>query len=154
MNDANRGRGTILPPVYLLLSLILMAGLRLFLEGPPIVPLPLRYVGSLLLALGVALVLYVAGLFRRAGTTIRPFQESSALVSQGPFRVSRNPIYLGMVGALIGLALMLGTAAPFLVIPAFAILIDLRFIRAEEADLERVFGEAYRDYKARVRRWL
>ena len=154
MNDATRGRGRILPPVYLLLSLILMMWLRWFLSGPAIVLLPLRYAGILLFAFGATLVLYVASLFRRAGTTIRPFQESSALVAQGPFRVSRNPIYLGMVAALIGIGLMLGTAVPFLVVPAFAVLIDLRFIRAEEADLERTFGESYRNYKARVRRWL
>ena len=101
-----------------------------------------------------ALVLWVAGLFRRAGTTVKPFQEPSTLVLSGPFRLTRNPIYVGMVGGLLGLEVLLGSATPFLVVSVFAILIDRRFIRAEEASLEKTFGDAYREYKTRVRRWL
>jgi protein-S-isoprenylcysteine O-methyltransferase Ste14 len=63
-------------------------------------------------------------------------------------------MYVGMVGVLCGIAVLLGSLAPFLIIPLFGALLDVRFIRAEEAALERVFGARYRDYKAQVRRWL
>jgi protein-S-isoprenylcysteine O-methyltransferase Ste14 len=98
--------------------------------------------------------LWVAGIFDRAGTTIKPFEESSALVTTGPFRVSRNPVYLGMVLGLLGVAVLAGSLSPFLVIPLFAVLIDRRFIQAEEAQLERTFGASYVAYKSQVRRWL
>lgn len=147
-------RHRLLPPVYVLAAFILMVGLHMGLPGAQILDGPLRYAGLPLLVAALALVLWAASLFRKAGTTLRPFEEPSALVLDGPYRWSRNPIYVGMVGALLGIALMLGSASPFLVVPLFAALIDVRFIRAEEAVLEKSLGAAYGAYKARVRRWL
>src|SRR5439155_8467115 len=115
---------------------------------------PYRFLGVIPMAAGLAVVLWAAGAFRRAGTTIRPFEKSSALVGQGLYRVTRNPIYLGMVCSLFGVAVVAGSVMPFLVVPAFAYLIDRRFIRAEEALLEETFGAQYVAYKANVRRWL
>ena len=103
---------------------------------------------------GLALILWVAKLFDRAGTTIKPFQESSALVVRGPYRLSRNPIYLGMVAALLGVGTMLGSLTPFAIVAVFAWAIDRRFIRREEAMLEATFGAAYAEYRTVVRRWL
>lgn len=113
-----------------------------------------RLLGLIPMAFGLAVVLSAAGIFDRVGTAIKPFEESSVLVQRGPFLVSRNPMYLSMVCALFGVAALAGSVSPFLVVPAFAILIDRRFIRAEEAILERRFGAEYVAYKARVRRWL
>ena len=59
-----------------------------------------------------------------------------------------------MTAALIGLGLLMGTAAPFIVVPAFVLIIDRCFIRPEEAVLETTFGDEYRAYKTRVRRWI
>jgi protein-S-isoprenylcysteine O-methyltransferase Ste14 len=115
---------------------------------------PIRYTGIVLVVGAIALVLWAAVLFRRAGTTIKPFRDSSALITHGPYRVTRNPIYAGMVGALLGIGVLLGSVAPFVVVPAFAALIQWQFIRAEEAALERTFGSLFLDYKSRVRRWL
>ena len=142
------------PPVYFLVALILMVCLHLVLPGPQVLASPLRYIGWPVVVAAISLVLWATGLFRKAGTTIKPFQESSVLVLGGPYRLSRNPIYAGLVSALLGIGLLLGSVSPFVVVPVFVALIDLRFIRAEEAVLERRFGAAYRAYKARVRRWL
>jgi len=142
------------PPTYLLLAVILMACLHVLMPVRRIIPTPYRYLGFIPLAAGVVAVLSVAGIIRRAGTTIRPFETSSTLLVRGPYRVTRNPIYLGMVCALFGVAVLAGSLTPFLVVPAFAYLIDRRFIRAEEAMLEQTFGSRYVDYKARVRRWI
>jgi protein-S-isoprenylcysteine O-methyltransferase Ste14 len=143
-----------MPPAFLLLSAVLMVALHLLVPVRQIVQAPWRALGALPLAAGIGVVLWVARMFRRRDTTIRPFEESSSLVVEGPFRISRNPVYLSLVLALLGVGLLLGSLTPFLVVPAFALLIDRRFIRVEEAMLERRFGSQYLALKSRVRRWL
>ena len=147
-------KGRVLPPVYFLLALIAMVALHYVVPIAQFINSPFRYTGIVLVVSAIALVLWAVVLFRRAGTTIKPFQESSALIARGPYRITRNPIYVGMVGALLGIAVLLGSVAPFLVVPAFAALIQSKFIRAEEAALERTFGSVFLDYKSKVRRWL
>lgn len=154
MSDQLPGKRPILPPVYFLVAVVLMACLHLLLPSAQLIGSALRCSGLLLAAAGLVLVLWAAGHFRRLGTTIKPFQEASALVLEGPYRLTRNPMYVGLVGVLLGFGLLLGSASPFVVVPVFAILVDVRFIRAEEAALHRTFGAAYSDYKARVRRWV
>jgi protein-S-isoprenylcysteine O-methyltransferase Ste14 len=144
----------ILPPVYFLVALVVMAGLHFRLPVGHVIQPPYGYGGGVLIVGGLVLVVWAARLFQRAGTAIRPFERSSALVTDGPYRYSRNPMYLGMVCVLTGLGLVLGTIASFAVIPVFVWLIQQRFIRPEEAVLARTFGSAYAEYRERVRRWL
>ena len=115
---------------------------------------PYSWAGTLPVLGGAAMVFWGAWVFDRVGTTIKPFEESSALVTQGLYRYTRNPIYLGMVLVLLGVAVLLGSATAFLVVPVFAVLVQKRFIEAEEAALEQKFGGAYGDYRQRVRRWI
>ncbi|HEX3049015.1 MAG TPA: isoprenylcysteine carboxylmethyltransferase family protein, partial [Aggregatilineaceae bacterium] len=115
---------------------------------------PLRLVGLLPLAAGVGIAGIANNAFERVGTTIYPFQESSALVTTGPFRFSRNPMYLGFMLGLIGIALLLGSLTPWLVLPVFGFLLDQRFIRAEEKMLIQKFGPTFLAYKQHTRRWL
>ena len=147
-------RCAIVPPVYFLAALALMAFFHWVVPFWQILLAPYRYAGFILMGGAVAVVLWAALHFRRAGTAIRPFEPSSALVTGGPYRYTRNPMYLGMAGTLLGVAVLMGSITPFLVIPAFARLLQERFILDEEAMMERTFGQAYVDYKARVRRWL
>ena len=144
----------VLPPVFFLAALVSMGALHFFLPIAHILQPSYSYSGSLLFIAGVVVVLWSARLFNRAGTRIKPFQESSVLVTSGPYRYSRNPIYLGLVLALIGIGFLLGTLSPFVVVPVFIWLIQQRFIRPEEAALEKTFGSAYAKYKRQVRRWL
>jgi protein-S-isoprenylcysteine O-methyltransferase Ste14 len=83
-----------------------------------------------------------------------PFTQSTALVTGGIYRWTRNPMYLGMMSGLIGLAVLLGTLSAFLPIPLFVWQIRRKFVLPEEAFLEGIFGGRYLEYKARVRRWL
>jgi protein-S-isoprenylcysteine O-methyltransferase Ste14 len=115
---------------------------------------PYRYGGIVIAALGVALDAWALVLFLRARTGVIPFSEATALVLRGPYRWTRNPMYLGMAAILLGFAIYLGSVTPFIVIPAFMALIAERFIAPEEEMLEKAFGQPYLDYKARVRRWL
>jgi protein-S-isoprenylcysteine O-methyltransferase Ste14 len=154
MADTSEPGRRMLPPAYFLMALILMACLHRLAPVRRIIPPPYRYLGFVLLAAGLALVLRAAILFKRAGTTIKPFERSSTLVVQGPYRFTRNPIYLGMVTGLAGAGIVAGSISPFFVVPAFALLIDRVFIRAEERMLAQVFGGAFEEYKRRVGRWL
>ena len=140
--------------MYFLAALVSMGALHFFLPILQIFEPLYSYSGSFLFITGVVLVLWGARSFSRAGTTVRPFQDPSALVTSGPYRYSRNPIYLGLVLALIGIGLLLGTLSPFVVVPVLICLIQQRFIQPEEAVLEKTFGSAYGRYKRQVRRWL
>lgn len=145
---------TITPPTYLLIAVITQGVLHLF---APIVRwlfLPIGIVGVLPLLLGIGINVRCSNLFKQAGTTIKPFEESGELVIDGPYRISRHPMYLGMVLILAGIGLLLGSVAPLLVIPAFLWIVTKRFVVPEEAAMEARFGPRYVVYKAHVRRWI
>ena len=144
----------VLPPVWFFLSIILMVALHFWLPVQQLLFPPLTYLGVGAIAIGIGTVLYCDYLFRQKNTTIRPFQESSYLVTEGLFNYSRNPIYLGMIITLIGLWIFLGSLTPVFIIPIFTWLIQEMFIKEEERMLEEKFGEEYREYKATVRRWI
>jgi protein-S-isoprenylcysteine O-methyltransferase Ste14 len=144
----------IIPPVYLLISLLLMLLLHYQLPLLRLIPVPYTYTGISLIIAGLTLAILGAGMFRRADTPVQPFQKSTTLVVHGLFRYSRNPMYLGLLLILLGTAILLGSLSPFLVIPVFFVIIREGYVKHEERFLEELFGEAYRSYKQRVRRWL
>ena len=144
----------LVPPVYFLVALLLMGFFHRVAPWVQVLDVPYRYAGIVLMGLALCLIAWAAFLFRRAGTSIRPFLPSSALVLEGPYKFTRNPMYLGMAGILLGAAVYMGSITPFVVIPAFMALIAERFIAPEEAKLEAAFGGQYLEYKKRVRRWL
>ncbi len=117
-------------------------------------PGPWNWSGLVLVAAGVAVALAGSQAFGRAGTTRQPFVESTALVTSGVYRYSRNPMYLGMVLALLGVGLILGALTPFVVVPAFTWLVQRSFIAIEEQMLTAKFGATYTAYQRRVRRWI
>jgi protein-S-isoprenylcysteine O-methyltransferase Ste14 len=144
----------IMPTTYLLASLVAIILLHLLLPGATIVPRPWNLLGIVPLAVGVAFNLIADRAFHAAHTTVRPFEASSALVTSGVFRVTRNPMYLGFVLALVGLAVLMRSVTPYLVILAFAILLDRRFVTAEERMLAERFGAEWDRYRQGTRRWL
>ena len=110
--------------------------------------------GWLLVGVGLALFCWTLATFWRHRTTVNPYKAASRLCTGGPFRFSRNPIYVGDWFILAGAALLLQTAWPLLFAPLVWLALRYGVIRHEEAHLEAKFGDAYRDYRARVRRWL
>jgi len=131
-----------------------MVLLRFMFPGPQWALTSGRAIGGFLLLLGILLNVMSARLFEKRGTAIKPFERSKALVVEGPYRFTRNPMYLGMLIILLGLGLLLGSTIPLLVIPVFLMLITTRFVLVEEHMLAERFGKAYKEYSARVRRWL
>src|SRR3990170_919069 len=98
----------ILPPVLLMIFTALMIALGLFLPGPAIVPPPYNWLGAILIVAGLTVTMTAARRFQRVGTNIRTFNDPTRLVTDGLFRFSRNPMYLGMSAALLGLGVALG----------------------------------------------
>ncbi|MGO8910713.1 MAG: methyltransferase family protein [Bradyrhizobium sp.] len=144
----------LLPPTYLCMAIAAMFAVHFLVPIARILSLPLTLAGLAPLAAGVALNLAADRVFKERGTTVKPFERSTALVTTGVFALSRNPMYLGMVLILLGVAVLLGTATPFAVVGLFALWLDVRFIRAEERMLAETFGEDWLSYRSRVRRWL
>ena len=144
----------IVPPVYVLLSIVAMALLNYYVPLARVFSPPYSYAGGVLLALGIAIAVINATAFRKVGTPVVPFHKSTALVTTGFYRYTRNPMYLGMVTGLTGIAILFGSLSAFLPIPVFILIIREWFIKGEERFLEEIFGSQYVDFKKRVRRWV
>ena len=103
----------------------------------------------------IALVLASIATFRQAETTILPAgRPTTAIVERGPYRVTRNPMYLSMALAYLGASIALNNFWAIVFLPAILIVVDVFVIRREERYLTSKFGQSYRDYCSRVRRWL
>jgi protein-S-isoprenylcysteine O-methyltransferase Ste14 len=143
-----------LPPTYFFLAIAAMAALHHFLPLTSIIAYPLNLIGGIPLLAGAILNILADNALKAAHTTVKPFQESNALLTSGVYRFSRHPMYLGMVLILLGLALVLGSLSPYIVIVIFAIAMERIFIQTEEHMLAHKFGDHWLDYTQRVRRWI
>ena len=145
------------PPVQSLAAIAAMGGFAWW----GLCPLPLSWgwrvaLAALLAGVGLAVLLFCGRMFIKAKTTYLPMrpEKSSALVTGGIYRYSRNPMYLSMAVFLLGVGVLFGDGLALLVLPLFALYMTKFQIIPEERALERIFGEAYRGYKQRTRRWL
>ena len=123
----------------------------------PVAPVPWTIVpvaGAVLLALGVAIAGWSLTLFRRARTTTVPGKASASLVTSGPYRFTRNPMYVALSLAYLGEAALLKQVWPVAFLPLVLAYLHWVVIPVEEARLREVFGEPYDQYRANVRRWL
>jgi protein-S-isoprenylcysteine O-methyltransferase Ste14 len=145
--------GLLRPPLVLLAAIIL--GVVLNLIWPlPFIPVALVLAGPVILIAAVLLFVLSLNEFRATGTSVRGNERTTAIVRTGPYRFSRNPIYLAFVLLLLGLALSLNNLWLLVTLGAFASFISIVVIPREEQFLERNFQAEYSDYKASVRRWL
>lgn len=142
------------PPIWTLGAWVLALVLSRVLPSPGWDSLGLRWLGLFWIVLAVLYLLWAALWFRRKKTPIHPGHRPDALITEGPFRISRNPIYLSMVVASLGFVLYLGAAVGLLVVAGLWWVLDRRFAAPEEQRLIEVFGDAGRDYVANVRRWV
>ncbi len=149
--------GVMAPPPFLFIGFLLLGwGLDKGL-GTPALPVDatVRKVIAVALILGgLALEFWAAGLFKKAGTNVVPYQPATALVTEGPYRFTRNPMYVGFALTYLGLATGLNSPIAIGLLFPCVVLVTWGVILREERYLERRFGQAYLDYKSRVRRWL
>lgn len=146
-------------PPPLLFAASLAAGVLIQRRAPlPLLPEPAAslapWVGGGLTLLGVGLMISAVGLFARTRTTIVPHGRARALVSVGPYRFTRNPMYVALTLVYLGVTALANTVwpVPLLALPLWAM--HTRVIPFEEQTLTRVFGSQYTEYASRVRRWL
>ena len=144
------------PPILLVTAIALGIGLQW------LVPLAWIYglaaleataMGVAMIVAAVAIDIWAAIVFRNHRTTIMPHQRSVRLVTRGPFRFSRNPIYVGNLMVIAGLGLVLSNPWLLVLTPVLGFALHQLAIRREERHLEALFADQWRDYKARVRRW-
>lgn len=143
------------PPIWMLIYVLLSAALSWSLGWPKLPGLPLPPLGIALVALAFVSPVWAVILFRREDTEINPTSPANRkLVTDGPFRFTRNPMYLGLVLLALGIAVWVG-AWPMLIAPV-AVFATANWVHIpfEEAKMRRQFGAAYDDYVARVRRWV
>ncbi|MEQ8956111.1 MAG: isoprenylcysteine carboxylmethyltransferase family protein [Gammaproteobacteria bacterium] len=153
--DDSRGDNVRLPPPLIFLVLLLAgAGLEFLLPTTLGIPRPLAVAGLALVLFGIAVAILVNAEFKRRNTRIEPWKPTTAIVTTGFYRFSRNPIYLGFCLVDVGIGMysdsiwIVAAAIPTVVLLYFFVIVK------EEAYLEQKFGDEYLRYKSQVRRWL
>ena len=150
----NTPKRIIYPPIWLVIGLVAIFA------GNEFLPLARYggsfgwYLGGFSIVIGLVLLVHAGGMFKVAETDLVPFKNVTTLVTGGVYRVTRNPMYLGMTLVLLGTAITVGCLSALLVPPIFMAIIEIRFIRPEEVMLRELFGEQFSDYCNNVRRWF
>jgi protein-S-isoprenylcysteine O-methyltransferase Ste14 len=152
---ADNSNAAVHPPIAW--GLAFVAGLAAdWLYPLPLVPasIPGPWVGAAVFAIGFVLAIWAIVTIREAGTRVETNKPTTAIVVQGPYRFTRNPIYIGMFLGQIGLAIGFDSLWILAMLVPFYLVIRYGVVGREEAYLERKFGDVYLGYASRVRRWL
>jgi protein-S-isoprenylcysteine O-methyltransferase Ste14 len=144
----------ILPPTYFFFCLIIAIALHFLLPIKQIINSPYNWLGFLFLIIGGVLNIWADQIFKKSQTTIKPGEKPTTFIKTGPYKFSRNPMYLGVSSLLLGIGFILGSVTSFVGFILFIILIEVIFIPEEEKNLQAQFGEEYEAYKQKVRRWI
>ncbi len=144
----------LLPPVLVGILAVAMIASRVWFPGVVLFGPPWVNIGLLGIFGGLYITLSAASQFRHVHTNLKPFKDPDVLVTDGMFRMSRNPMYLGFALFLAGIAVGTGALIPLLLAVLFVFIADRWYIAQEEVAMRRVFGSAYEDYCRTTRRWL
>lgn len=142
------------PPAYFIAMAALEIMLHFIAPFRILIIAPFTYAGVFLILSGIAMNIWADRLFKINKTTVKPREKPSFLITSGPFRISRHPMYLGMIMILFGEAVFLGSLTPFIFPVAFFIVIGTLFIPVEEKNLNKTFGKKYCAYSKQTRKWL
>lgn len=142
------------PPFVFLGGIIIGLIIDLFIPAPFVPEAYDLQAGLFVIALGIALMAWAVRTFNAAGTNVDVRQPSTKVVSSGPYRYSRNPIYVAMALAVLGASIWLNSLWILFSLVIILPVIEGGVIRREEGYLERKFGNQYTEYKAKVRRWV
>ena len=144
----------IIPPVLLVICIVIMVVFWLVFPVMQFVTFPVNLIGILPFIGGLNIAKRGSGLFEQRGTNIHTFKNPTILVTDGLYRISRNPMYLGFLIALLGVAILLGNISSLLIVVGFFVITDRWYIQFEEVAMDKAFGQQYAEYKAKTRRWL
>lgn len=156
MKDTTRDTAGVIAPPPLIYAATLGLALLLHQRVPlPVVPRKIKnLLGSILIGGAIVPASLALRGMRKAGTNVNPTQPTTALIVEGPYRFTRNPIYLGMTALYTGIAILANTLWPILLLPGVLFVMTRGVIEREEAYLEQKFGKQYVAYKEKVRRWI
>ena len=142
------------PPLIFLIAVVIGVGAHFLCPVLLSPPTPWRILGAVLAVTAATIALSARGQMVKAGTNVRPDLPSTAIVTGGPYRFTRNPMYLSLCLLNLGIGLMLCDVVPVALTAGLAAVLHFGVILREERYLERKFGDAYFSYRGRVRRWL
>lgn len=142
----------ILPPTLFLTVAAVLVLMRIFFK--PLILFPFNMAGLPLIALGMYLAFAGSVKFKKEGTNIDTFKKPDKLITDGLFKYSRNPMYLGFAVAIAGLSILIGTWFSFIITAAFIFIVDTWYIRFEEQAMYKTFADEYLSYKKKTRRWI
>jgi protein-S-isoprenylcysteine O-methyltransferase Ste14 len=152
--SAERGARVRFPPPLVFVSALGLGVAGRHLVTPPAVPVAIRIAAGLLILLGVGLIASARVWFVRTRQSPVPWKPTPELIFSGPYRFTRNPMYVGMTSIVIGLGVAAGNLWISLLAPLALLGVHFIAVRPEERYLSEKFGDAYRQYLARVRRYL
>lgn len=144
----------IVPPLWMLPCLALMALLHFLIPIAELLSYPLNLIGFIPIAASLLITGNAAKTLAREKTAIGPFAEPSHLVTSGIYRYSRNPMYLGMSLIMLGCAFFFGSLSALIPVFVYMIILQILFILPEEKRLEQHFNDEFIDFCSRTRRWL
>jgi len=144
----------ILPPTYFFICLIISALLHYTIPIKQVIDYPINLLAFLFFLLGGLLNIWADQLLKKQNTTVKPNEKPSALIQTGAYKISRNPMYLGMAFLLIGAGFILGSISSFIGTILFIVSMEIRFIPLEEMFMQEQFGAGFENYKKKVRRWI
>lgn len=143
-----------MPPTYFYILIVLSILLHFIFPIKQIISYPYTLIGILMIILGSVLNICAWQLFMKNKTTQNPFKNPNKFVRKGIYRITRNPMYLGMTFILLGISIILGSLIAFLSPILFFIIMQKLFIPLEEKNMKEKFGKKYSEYKKQVRRWI
>jgi len=143
-----------IPPLLFLICILVMIVIRNLIVLKEIIPGPINYAGILLIIVGILITIITKKGFEKIDTEIHTFKNPRKLVTDGFFKFSRNPIYLGFTISLIGVWVLLGTILPIIGVLIFIVITNNYYIRYEEKIMVKTFGNEYKKYKSKVRKWI
>ena len=144
----------VLPPTYFYLCIGLIVLAHFIFPIKKIIYYPYNLFGILLIFFGIILNIWAWALFIKNKTTQNPYKTPNKFVVKGIYKITRNPMYLGMLMILFGIAVFLGSLITFIFPIIFFIIINWLFIPIEENNMKQKFGNRYLEYKNKVRRWI
>ena len=144
----------IYPPTHFYTYLFISVAFHFLLPVKQIISIPYNFLGFIPAIIGVILNIWTDNLFKKLNTTVKPDQKPSVLIDYGPFKISRNPMYLGMTLILIGAGFLMGSVTAFVGAIFFIAAMEVFFIPDEEKLMREVFDEKFENYRKSVRRWI
>lgn len=149
-----RKKSKMLPPTYFYSMVFLSIILHFLFPITFFIRSPFSYLGIIPIIIGISINIWTDKLFKKKKTTVKPYEDPSSFIIEGPFKFSRPPMYLGMFFILLGFSFLLGSIITLIFPIIFVLSMEIMFIPFEEESMQIKFKNEYSSYKKEVRRWI